>query len=378
MEFVSFADTVGFDTLGQQCAEMIRSGSWQWPGCYSSIRPVGILVWHAVPYVLGSDATEVRYITLFMSLMMAAVLCWALLAVLRGQPGYAQCRPSMRATAEALLVVGVLACLTPFVPVKLSDHQSLAVFVAAYAVLAARNFQPGIGASVLAGLLAGCAVLLKQNYVVAAAALLVLWASGLQGPRPSVRQLLAFLAGFSVIGIQFWLTYLASGTPWLYEPGALEPYAASNRQPSVELTAYTDPQPSAYLSSLDRPVSEFKYFAAKFFHGVSVFHWSVYLGKAPLEELPQLLVYERADFLHFRLVFVACVVAASACLLLRSRTLTLLVWTAMASTCFGAWNGHTEFRYFLFFRITAWLYTVVLVCQLAALWPRLSSLLRRP
>ena len=86
MEFVSFADTVGFDTLGQQCAEMIRSGSWQWPGCYSSIRPVGILVWHAVPYVLGSDATEVRYITLFMSLMMAAVLCWALLAVLRGQP----------------------------------------------------------------------------------------------------------------------------------------------------------------------------------------------------------------------------------------------------------------------------------------------------
>jgi hypothetical protein len=55
---------------------------------------------------------------------------------------------------------------------------------------------------------------------------------------------------------------------------------------------------------------------------------------------------------------------ALASVFLRSRSLTLLVWTAMAFTCFSTAIAHTEFRYFLFFRVAAVLYGVALACHL--------------
>lgn len=364
MDFVSLGDSIGFDRGGQQCAEAVRAETWDWRGCYSTLRPVGILGYYALPYLLGRDAIEVRYIALFLNLVMAAVLCAALLAVLRSQPGFQGSPPPVRIVAQGALLLALLACLTPFVPVTLSDHQSLAMLLLAYALLSSRGFSPGTGACALAGLAAASAVLLKQNHVVTTAVLLGLWCSGLQGPRPRLRQLLAFGATFALIGVQFWMTWQASGLPWLYEPAALEPFAPSNRQPVVELTAYTDPVRSAYLSSLERPVSEFAYFAAKFVHGVGVFHWSVYLGRAPLEQLPQVLAYTDEDLLGFQLVFAACLLVALASVFLRSRSLTLLVWTAMAFTCFSTAIAHTEFRYFLFFRVAAVLYGVALACHL--------------
>lgn len=369
MHFESFGDTQGFHGLGQGCALALEGGT-PLAGCYNAIRPVGILVYHAIPHLFASDAIEARYITLFLNLAMAALLYGALLALLRSQRGWRHCPPAVRQAAGVVLLLGVLVCTTPFIPVQLSDHQSLAVFLLGYAVLAGRGFDPGCGRAALAGLLAACAVLLKQNYAVASAALVVLWCAGLQGPRPAPRVLAAFLAGFSVVGLQFWMVYAATGIPWLYAPGALDIYAESNRQPVVELTAYVDPAPAAYLSSLDRPVSGFKYFAAKFFHGISAFHWSVYLGQARLDVLPPLLEYDRSDFVRMRLVVVTCFAAVLACLLLRSRSLTLLLWTSLAFTCYAAATAHAEFRHYLFFRIAALLYALVVACELAALWAR--------
>ncbi|MDB5896000.1 MAG: hypothetical protein JWQ88_3531, partial [Rhodoferax sp.] len=268
--------------------------------------------------------------------------------------------------------------------VGLADHQSLALFMAAFAVLATRAFQPGAGAAAVSGLLAGCAVLLKQNYVIAVALLLLLLVvSGrLGGVRQPVRQVvrvvLYFLLGFSVVLVQIFVTYKFAGILWLYEPAGLARFNVSNMQPVVELVAYSGPKGgSAYLSSLDRPVSAFAYFSTKFYHGVSRFYWAVYLGKPPFDTTPVVLHYTDARLLRFELMFLATVLVASASLFLKSRSMFMLVMTGLAFTCVSTAMGHTEYRYFLFFRLAMLVYAMELGCQLALRAPNARAALAR-
>jgi hypothetical protein len=366
MDFPAFGDAHGYLGGGALCAQSIQGDQFDLHACYSSLRPVGILLYYAIPFLLTSDEVTVSYLALALNIIFFLVLWVSVRSVLKQQAGYGNSGPFARKVFEAALLLGILACCVPFIPVRLADHQSLALFMAGFALLATRDFQPSAPVAFGSGVLAGCAVLLKQNYVVAVAVLVVLlvstrwWARG----RLPMRPVLFFALGSSIMLVQVVLTYRFAGVPWFYEPAALEQFASSNRQPAVELLAYSVPKHAAYLSSLDREVSALAYFSTKFYHGISRFYWSVYLGKPPFDTTPVLLTYSDARLLAFQAAFIATALFAAASVVLRNRSMFVLVMTALATTCVGTAMAHTEYRYFLFFRVAMLAYMVELACLL--------------
>lgn len=245
MNFPSLGDADGYQLIGDVCARSVQAGDAG--GCLSSIRPIGIIAYYALPNLLSQDPTIQNYLTLFLNIIFFFILYRSGIAILSRQPGYAQAPRASQMVVASLLFASVLAITIGSIPVRLSDHQSLAMFAAAVALLSYAHDNPKPWRFVAAGLCAGIAVLFKQNYAVAAFILVLLWIgfAWRSGIKSTVRQVLWFCLGASVMVMQFLATYYQSGVFWLYNPAELEVFAPSNRQPYVELTAYTDPVKSA-------------------------------------------------------------------------------------------------------------------------------------
>lgn len=380
MLYPSTADSGAYEVFGKACAEHFLAGNFM--ACYNGLRPLGILSYFALPFMAATDPVTITYITLLMNLICLGVLmyaCWSLWANLSRPepplgPAHADGVSWPRRLLGGCLLLLILVQTVGYVPLRLADIQGVALFMAGIAVAAASNkLVTKTSAAVIGGMLAGAAVLFRQNYVIPLAVVAGLWfiIGAVNRSRPVMASAIWFGVGGSVCLIQAIWVYLHSGVPWFYEPHLLAQYAESTRQPYIELLAFSLPSAgSAYASSLAHPVSDFAFVATKFYHGLFKFYWTPSLGHAPVDYTPPRLDYTAGDFIRFQAIFILMGMLAVASFFLRRPWLALAVMSAFIMAAASAVMSLTEYRYFLYARLVYIVYGFYALSMLGAWWMR--------
>ncbi|WP_141233019.1 hypothetical protein [Pseudomonas sp. Irchel 3A7] len=377
MEFPAFGDADAYATLGQSCADFIVNLGSTASSCYNGVRPVGILVYQAIPYLLTNDPLALNYITLLLNLTCLLMLVTAVLFLFRNlnnsTPGQ---RRRIDIIGETAVVIFTLIICIGYIPVRLSDIQSLAFFIASLSILSNEKNRAKTIPLIIAGLLAGTSVLLKQNYVVSIFFLVIFWvAFDLKNQTTNkFKHIFLFLAGTSVCLIQVAMAYHHAGVLWFYEPKIMALYDPSNIQPYVELVAYTDPAHSVYLTQLPTPVSKLEFTAVKFYEGFAKFYWSVYLDKPPFDISPYILVFSKIQLIFLQLLLAGMFLAALATSLFKNKWITVTSLVAVSSGLLTAAIMHTENRYYVMTKLLCFIVVaVVLVNWIKKIRPRQNA-----
>lgn len=350
MDFASFGDADGYRMLGQSCADFIVQREGMVGSCYHAIRPVGILVYSSIPFLLSKDPLEQNYIAVLMNLIFLMLLITSLVVAFKNLSGSGpdENRWASYLGGTAIVTLTLILCVA-YIPVRLSDIQSLACFTASTAILSSESNRRHWGALLVAGVMAGFSVLLKQNYVVSIFFLAFFWCClDFRAHLESrLKYVLLYLIGASFCLVQVAAVYYHSGEPWFYESAAMAGFAPSNHQPYVELVAYTDPIQTAYLSKLQGEVSPFQFVAVRFYEGMMKFYLAVYSGRAPLDITPEILVFSAAKLLCMQLLMAVMAVATLLTALFKNKWIAVISYTATASIFLSTTILHTENRYFL-------------------------------
>lgn len=354
MNFPSFGDAETYWLLGQSCAKAL-SGDFA-ATCYNNIRPIGIAFYFALPFLFTQDQVIANYLTLLLNLLFLFLLLYSGISLIKqflqlhNAPNW---ELSVFNLGQGIFFVTTLTLSIAYLPVRLSDHQSLACFMFSFVLLCKGHSTACKRTVFFSGLLSGISVLLKQNYIVAVAALIAGLFLTLE--RGSVKKSCG-LAFYYVLGassalVQMLWVYLHSGVFWFYDPASLELYAPSNAQPFVELIAYSNPIQSAYLTKLSHHISSFEYFCLKFYYGFSKFYWSIYLGDLPLTKSPEVVQYYSWLGLKYTGFFAVVSLVSLSSLCVRNRFLSILVFCAYCFAAFSSYSAHVESRYFYFPKI---------------------------
>jgi hypothetical protein len=379
MNFPVVGDADAYAAFGQSCANFIADVGVEGSSCYNPIRPVGILIYHAIPYLLSSEAVEQNYIVVLLNLLSLMVLLASLLVTFRNLVASADVsKHGFERLVESLIVGLVLALCVAYIPVRLSDLQSFAIFTSSLAILTQKNSRRKVLPMLVAGLMAGGAVLLKQNYIISIFFLVVFWVGFdfKEHLKTKFKYVFLYLLGVSLCLVQVAMVFQHSGALWFYEPKVMAGYDPVNAQPYVELVAYTDPIASAYVSRLQIELSEFQFIAVKFYEGITKFYLSVYLGKAPLEITPEVLEISEVKliFMQFVLIFTALLTVAT--VFLKDKWVTILSFMTASSIFLSVAILHTENRYFLMTKIYCLLIMAVLLTRAVKNMRTSSGLLR--
>src|SRR5262245_20481312 len=71
MDFPSFGDAAGYSQAGAACAAALTGGAGgAFAACYDPIRPLGIVAWSTVPYLLARDPVNVAYVSLALNILL--------------------------------------------------------------------------------------------------------------------------------------------------------------------------------------------------------------------------------------------------------------------------------------------------------------------
>lgn len=377
MNFPVVGDADAYAALGQSCANFIAHAGAD-ASCYNGIRPIGIVIYHAIPFLLSGERVEQNYIAVLLNLLSLMVLLASLLVVFRTLCERS-CGPRhwFERLAEIAIVGVVLVLCVAYIPVRLSDLQSFALFTASLAVLTQKGNRHKVWPVIIAGLMAGIAVLLKQNYVICIFFLVIFWICFDLKEHLQSRFKYAFfyLLGVSVCLVQVAMVFYHSGNLWFYEPKMMAAYDPSNAQPYVELIAYTDPSGSAYLSRLPAELSAFQFVAVKFYEGIAKFYFSVYLGKAPFEKTPEVLVISEAKLVYMQFVLCLTALLTVAIAFLKNKWLSILSFMTTSSIFLTVTALHTENRYFLMTKVYCLL---ILAVVLTGVVKRYTSHISKP
>lgn len=347
--------------------------------CYNGLRPIGILLYYAFPSVLATDPVTITYITLLLNLICLGVLLSSSWVLVSRFSGLKWSEPGLTKNGKIIPRVLVAGCwlimliqTIGYLPLRLADIQSLALLMAGIAIVSTRDLTPRPMLAVGGGIVAGCSVLFRQNYVIAIALIVLVWVafSIKMKSKAALTSATLFALGATSCLIQVVWVYLHTGIPWFYEPQAMLVYAESTAQPYVELLAYSLPADSAYASQLARPVSELQFLAVKFFHGLFKFYWTPSLGAAPFEYTPPILDYSNLDLLAFQAIMVVVGLISFASIWFGRPWLTILVMAAFGTAVLTAFMSEVEYRYFLFPRLAYIIYAFT------AVWIWLSSRLK--
>ena len=361
MDFPVFGDAASYSDFGKACADyIVHGGEGVTTSCYNAVRPTGIMVWHAIPFLLTSDPVEQNHIAVLMNLISLMVLMASLLVIFKNLSGAVPGRNTWaNYLGGAAVVLFTLVLCVAYIPIRMSDLQSFACFSASVAIISNEANRRHLGALVVAGLMAGMSVLLKQNYVMSIFFLVFFWCCFDFKNHLAVKfkYVFAFLVGVSVCLIQVAAVYYHSGVPWFYEPKAMAIYDMVNNQPYVELIAYTIPTTISYVSYLPAEVTSFQYVAIKFYEGISKFYWSVYLGQAPIDVTPQVVVVSHAKMLYMQLVMVIIALATLVTICFKNKWIAIFSLMTTASIFLNSILLHTESRYFLMAKV----YLIVLL-----------------
>ncbi|VVN03228.1 hypothetical protein PS655_03452 [Pseudomonas fluorescens] len=150
-------------------------------------------------------------------------------------------------------------------------------------------------------------------------------------------------------------------------------YDSINYQPYVELVAYTDPIRSAYVSKLASEVTQFQFVAVKFYEGMMKFYWPVYIGKAPFDITPEVLVISEAKLFYMQLTLVLMGIATLLTAFFKNKWIAVVSFMTTASIFLTTVILHTENRYFLMTKIYLILMLAVVFVRLVNKYVKRSS-----
>lgn len=354
MDFPVFGDADGYVGLGKNCADFIMSEGVASSSCYDSIRPVGIAVYYAIPFLLTNDPVEQNYITVLLNVACLFVLVASLLVLFRNLSGAASTQKTLaNYIGEATIVASTLVLCVAYIPVRLSDIQGFAFFVASLAIISDENGRKNVGALITAGVLAGFSVLMKQNYVASIFFLVLFWFcfDFKNQIQSKFKYVFLYLVGVSICLIQVVLVYHKTGTFWFYDLKAMEYFAPTNAQPYIELVAYTDPAKNAYVSQLQTELSALQFTAVKFYEGMTKFYWSVYLGRAPLDVTPIAITIEGAKLFYMQLILFIVALVTLATSFFKNKWISVISLMTISSSFLTAAILHTENRYYLMTKV---------------------------
>ena len=343
MDFPSIGDARQYFDVATACAHYFSGSGDPGATCYHPYRPIGIVLYYTIPLLFTDDPILASYITLFQNLLFFLLLIYAGLTLLQRFFSHAtEALPADDVLSSPRIGNVVFVILTTlfsigFISVRLSDHQSLALFLTAFCLLSADGLNPSKGKAFWAGILTGAAILMKQNFAVCAVFIVPLWLAlvGRRDMKAALPPLICFCAGASLGFVQILWVYLHSVVPWLYDTGAMAIYDPSNRQPAVEL--------------------------------------AVYAGRPPADALAPIINYAHAEVTGIRIVFLLVALMSFASVASGQPWLAVLVITAFCLVSLNMAIAHVENRYFYLLRIVYVIYFVVLARQALAWWAR-----RRP
>lgn len=374
MDFPSIGDAPQYLDVATACAHSLLGSGDTGATCYHAYRPIGIVLYYTIPILFTDDPILVSYITLFQNLLFFLLLIYAGLTLLRRFSSFEidALPPGVRRSprvGDAVFVILTTLFSISFISVRLSDHQSLALFLLSFCWLSADGLTPSKGKAFWAGILAGAAILMKQNFAVTTVFTVPLWLGlvGRRNMKAAVPPLACFCAGASLGFVQVLWVYLHSGVPWLYDTRAMAVFDPTNRQPAVELAVYMHPAPFVYVSKLAAQVPEFQYFTTKFWIGLSKFYWAVYAGRPPADALTPFIDYTHAEVTGTKVVFLLVALVSLASIASGPPWLAVLVITAFCSVSLNTAIAHVENRYFYLLRIVYVIYFVVLARR-ALVW----------
>lgn len=366
MDFHVLGDATAYEAFGKACANYIEGAGPDYRSCYNAIRPVGIQLYYAIPYLLSTDVVTQKIITLLMNVLCLWLLVASCLSLYKSMvAGTKVLEVGWRAIiSKIILIFGLLVLSIGYVPIRMPDLQSAAFFVASISLLAndkarASSFLLGV-----AGFCAGVSILLKQNYMVPSFLAVFLWL--VLNVRfhldNRLKALVWFLAGFSVCAVQMIMVYAHSGIPWFYDPTAMtRDYSVANFQPYIELVAFTDPRDGAYITSLAHPLSTIDFVAVKFYEGFYKFYWTVFLGAPPFDVSPTVVNYSRGELNFIIFTVLALFLGSSLTYRLKNKWIFIVAMTSFLSALATALIMHTENRYYFINKILSFVVLVIVV-----------------
>jgi hypothetical protein len=359
MDFPSFGDAPAYWLAGERCAQAIVSRqSSVIDGCYQAHRPVGMMVWSALPFLVSDDPVDRAYVALALNVVAFLVLWAGLRSTLAADPALAGRLGGRRLRwLQLALVVTVLANVVPHLPVTLSDLPALSAFGLSIAagmryLRALGEGRPDLRWIILAGLGSAAATLVRQRYFLFALVLLGALVFLMRSTwRIRIRAAASFCLGFAAVLIQFVAVLWHSGVFWLYDPAGLERFRQSEAMPRVDAQFYTLPTPGGFVVEVTNAVSWPALVVLRLFTGVFGFEWAVYKGHATR---PPQWTLGAAD-VSFILLLVAVYLGVTVAAALRGPvSVRLLNLVALGVALVLAVSSHTELRYFLLPRMVGW------------------------
>ena len=348
--------------LGRACADAIAGPGRAFDACYHPIRPPGIVLLMAAPYLATHDPVDAAYLALALNIVSFAVIVVCLAAAVIGDRALLEGRPLRAHLLGMAAFAALLPNLVSLIPVRLGDLPSLALFLPA--VLAAARTaggswsgRPLLRRYLVCGALCALAVLLNVRYVAYAFVLLgsLLALDGnARGSR--LRCAAAFVAGMAPVTIQVLNVFLHTGQLGLYDREFMR--AFPHREYGIEAVFATIPDRTAYMVRAAGEISRPEVVVLRLFRGLFGFEWAAYHGHPSAGPAWALGTVERVR----AWVLVLAYFAFSGWVVRKgTSSLRLINLTAAASTLVPAVSVHTELRYYALPRAVLWLTAAALV-----------------
>jgi hypothetical protein len=369
MNFPSFGDAEAYAQLGRTCADAIAGPGAVFEGCYHPIRPAGIALLMAVPYLATDDPVDAAYVALALNVVFFAGVVACLAAALVGDRALLEGRPRREAALAAAAFAVLLPNLVAHLPIRLGDLPPLAAFMAALLVAvrtAAGSWsgRPLLRRYLICGAVCSIAVLLNVRYFAYAFILLgsLLALDGnARGSR--LRCAAAFVVGMAPVAVQVLNVFLHTGQLGLYDREFMRDFP--HREYGVEAVFATIPDRTAYMVRVAGEISRLDVVVLRLFRGLFGFEWAVYHGEPSQGPVWALGAADRVLAWTLMLAYFAFsgwVVRKG------TPSLRLITLTAAASTLVPAVLVHTELRYYVLPRAVLWL--TLGLTALAAVRPR--------
>jgi hypothetical protein len=133
MNFPSFGDVDSFLQLGDRCSQALSGELTIFDGCYQSIRPIGALLYFAIPYLISRDPVTISYIILALNIGMFLIASLSIQSLFC--PAERGGTSGVLPLRFLLISVVVLIFTLPTIPVALSDLPAAAFFLLGISIL---------------------------------------------------------------------------------------------------------------------------------------------------------------------------------------------------------------------------------------------------
>lgn len=349
MNFPSFADTEAFMGLGKSCSRVLAN--WQDFNnlCYNGIRPIGSAIYFGIAHLFSSDPITINYITLALNLFSFFIISYSIITFFSTRnPNGDLCLNVFE--SFVIIAIGLILSIS-VIPVALSDISSAAPFSLATAILF--NNRLNTRNAFWIGLLFGISCLLRQYYYAFTTLAIISYLifDKNQLSKENIRPYVLLAVGCSPSLYQFYLTWIHSGSLWVYDSKSASLNGIANLQPYVEMLIYTNPHNAAYLTEIVGPhLNSFTFFCIKLMKGLYSFYPAVYLGESPLASEPQKIIINDFFILKSYISFFSLILITAFGLWKFPINLKRLLLSTLLITITFAAIGHVESRYFFFSR----------------------------